>query len=164
MNQYEAGQKWKMRNGLVAEIRRVTGNGEAWANFTDADGVARHSNFLKSGAYLPSGKENELDLVELVTDTNLVQSKQWRAVPRAELECSGQRIIEDEKGDEVAYVGFDEDAEFIMLACNAHAGLVDALKKLAETNGSYDNVRNTEVLAARVRKVASDALTSAGVK
>lgn len=57
-----------------------------------------------------------------------------------------------------------DDAEFIVTACNAHAGLVDALKKLAETDGSYDNVRNAEVLAARVRKVASDALTSAGVK
>ena len=91
-------------------------------------------------------------------------NKQWRAVPRAELECSGQRIIEDEKGDEVAYVTFDEDAELIVLAVNAHAGLVEALQALVLTDGSRENVRNAEVLAARVRHIAMNALAKACVK
>lgn len=87
-----------------------------------------------------------------------MEQKKWRAVPREELEVSGQRVIEDENGYEVAYVGFDEDAEFIELACNAHAGLVEALQALALTDGSYENVRNAEALAARVRHIAMNAL------
>lgn len=57
-----------------------------------------------------------------------MENKQWRAVPREEPECSGQRVIEDENGDEVAYVGFDEDAELIVVAVNAHAALAKAIK------------------------------------
>lgn len=84
---------------------------------------------------------------------------QWRAVPREELECSGQRIIEDEKGDEVAYVGFDEDAEFIATACNAHAGLVEALKELV--NGlRYLGMKDDAPSMVRALK----ALAAAGVK
>lgn len=55
----------------------------------------------------------------------------WKALQREELEISGCRVIEDTgTGDHVALASFDEDAEFIELACNAHAGLVEALKSI----------------------------------
>lgn len=47
-----------------------------------------------------------------------------RAVPREELEVSGQRLIEDTASAEVAYVPFDEDAEDIVTACNAYPDLI----------------------------------------
>lgn len=46
-----------------------------------------------------------------------------RAVPRTELEVSGQRVIEDANGDEIAYVGFDEHAEALARAVNGYAEL-----------------------------------------
>lgn len=42
----------------------------------------------------------------------------WRAVSRDELEISGQRVIKDAKGVEIALVQFDEDAEELVRRVN----------------------------------------------
>lgn len=81
----------------------------------------------------------------------------FRAVPREELEINGQRVIEDKNGEEVAYVGFNEDAEFIALACNAHAGLVEALKKIRAMTPE-------QAAKEQAQSVAEYALAKAGVK
>jgi hypothetical protein len=70
-----------------------------------------------------------------------------RAVPRAELEVSGQRVIENAAG-EIAYVGFDEDAEDIAATVNQHAKLLalrdavgEFLKLGAIHQENYDALR-----------------------
>lgn len=57
------------------------------------------------------------------------QNTPFRAVPREELEVGGSRVIKGANGDEVAFVQFDEDAEFIVKACNSRDQLVAALKR-----------------------------------
>ena len=42
--------------------------------------------------------------------------------------------------------------------------LIKAMQDLAQCDGSYANVRNAEVLAARIRSIAREALVSVGVK
>lgn len=90
-------------------------------------------------------------------------TKQWRAVPREELECSGQRIIEDEKGDEVAYVGFDEDAELIVLACNAHAGLVQGAKVALAMVHGMELAGADKAACEAVAEALENALRVAGI-
>jgi hypothetical protein len=82
-----------------------------------------------------------------------------RAAPRDEIEVSGQRVIVDAAGEEIAYVGYDEDAEEIARAVNAHAGLVDALRLIAKPAKSYDEAFDGD----KLRNLARSALTAAGV-
>lgn len=51
-----------------------------------------------------------------------------RALPRDEIEVNGGRVIQDARGGEIAYVPFDEDAEYIARAVNAYPAMVAALK------------------------------------
>jgi hypothetical protein len=77
-----------------------------------------------------------------------------RAVPRAELEVSGQRVIEDAAGEEIAYVGFDEDAEDIAAAVNQHAKLLalrDAVGEFLRLGAIHQE--NYDALCAAFDKV-----------
>ena len=65
-----------------------------------------------------------------------------RAVPRAELEVSGQRVIKDAEGDEVALVGFDEHAEEMARAINGYAALHAAVEKLVKGKGRFHAQQN----------------------
>ncbi|MDR9847055.1 hypothetical protein [Herbaspirillum huttiense] len=70
-----------------------------------------------------------------------------RAVPRAELEEGGMRLIEDAAGDIVARVFEDEAAEALVLAANNLANMENALKwariPIAEDCASYSTHRLT---------------------
>lgn len=160
MNKYEVGQKWKMRNGCVAEVQKVTEYSEAWASFTDSDGFPRLSNFLQDGSYLPGGTENQLDLVGMVVSE--VQSKEHSPLPwRFSEERCGYQIL-DAKSETVTLdtnyypVAPDrETCEFIIAACNSHAVLVEALKLV---------VRYRDYIPSEPYEKAVEALTAAGVK
>src|SRR3712207_3333471 len=52
---------------------------------------------------------------------------------------------------------------FVIRACNSFQGLVAALRQLAKTDGSPGKFANAEVLAARVRAAAINALQAAGL-
>ena len=54
----------------------------------------------------------------------------YKLLTREQLVLSGNRVLLDEKGDEVAYIPFDEDAEFIEMAVNEHQRLMDRVRAL----------------------------------
>lgn len=71
-----------------------------------------------------------------------------RAVPRAELELNGSRVIEDSKGDEVAYVPFDEHAEEFAKAVNGYDKLRRCLITLIDDLEDMGFDRNDPISGA----------------
>jgi hypothetical protein len=82
------------------------------------------------------------------------QNTPFRAPPRAEQEINGQRVIIGKDGYGVALVTFDEDAAFIVKACNSHDELVAALKKCAAVCAGHDMSKSALVDALEAARAA----------
>ena len=83
-------------------------------------------------------------------------SAPYRAAPREVEEVFGCRVLRDAKGDEVAHIIFDEDAELIVKALNAHAGLMAlhaAVKKMTKAKGRHHTEISYTDLDAAFAKV-----------
>lgn len=79
-----------------------------------------------------------------------------RALPRSEIEVSGSRVLVDARDGEIAYVPFDEDAEYLARAVNAYPVFVRLLTEARVSLVQQSNVSLVSDIGAALRAAGTD--------
>lgn len=82
--------------------------------------------------------------------------KQLLKLPtRNELEFNGMRVIQEQDGSEFAYTPYDEDAEFIVSACNNYLELISIVEQLIDADGISERRASVKKAKEMLRQITS---------